>query len=330
MIVPRIGLRWRRIALLVLLVAAVLASAVFALRTYGSLVLLRSAQAAGVPSVSSIRGWMTLPYIAVQYGVPQRALQERLGLTGADADASLRALAEARGISPFRYVQQVQRAVADIAPAAAPGTAAGGGWVETLGDRLLGAVLAYGYPVLGLILLLGAIGLPVPTGLSTAVAGSLVAIGSMDWVAATAIAVVASVLGDLVGYALGRALDVHALERRGRWIGYSPARRERVARLFVRLGGVTVFLTRTLVSHLSSVVNLLAGASRYALGAFLAHTLAGRLVWTSAYLGLGYVVGADLQAAASFLANLSFLLLSLAVLVLALATLGARRAATFE
>lgn len=316
----RIEFRWQRTALLVLVMLAALASALSALRTYRTFELLQSARAAGVPAVSSIRAWMTLRYIADRYRVPYASLQERLDLSPqVNPETSLKALAEQRGVSRFEYVQQVQLAVAAIAPAAAAsGATERSGWLSALSDETLAALLVYGYPVLALILLLGAIGLPVPTGLSTAVAGSLVSKGSMGWVWATTIGVAASVVGDMIGYGLGRALSRHALERRGRWIGYTPARRQRVERLFERLGGATVFLTRTLVSHLSSVVNLLAGASRYALGGFLAFTIAGRLVWTSAYLGLGYAVGADLEAAASFLANLSFLLVSLGVLAVAM------------
>ena len=44
-------------------------------------------------------------------------------------------------------------------------------------------------------------------------------------------------------------------------------------------------------------------------------TVIGRILWTSAYFGLGYAVGASLEAAAGFLANLSIFLISLAVLV---------------
>lgn len=310
--------RWRRVALPALIVVATLASALFALRTYRTFELLQSARAAGAPQVSSIRAWMTLRYIADRYHVPQAALRERLGLPPqVIPETTLKALAEERRVSRFGYVQQVQRAVANIAPAASPDAARRTGWLGALNDETLAALLVYGYPVLALILLIGAIGLPVPTGLSTAVAGTLVSNGSMGWVAATIIAVAASVVGDMIGYGVGRALGRHALERGGRWIGYTPARRERVERLFERLGGVTVFLTRTLVSHLSSAVNLLAGASRYAFDGFLAFTIVGRLVWTSAYLGLGYAVGANLEAAASFLGNLSFLLVSLGVLVAA-------------
>jgi membrane protein DedA with SNARE-associated domain len=40
----------------------------------------------------------------------------------------------------------------------------------------------------------------------------------------------------------------------------------------------------------------------------------GRLIWTSAYLGLGYSLGIGMEAAADFLSNLSGLLISLAAL----------------
>jgi membrane protein DedA with SNARE-associated domain len=46
----------------------------------------------------------------------------------------------------------------------------------------------------------------------------------------------------------------------------------------------------------------------------LAIAVVGRVMWTSAYLGLGYVIGASLEAATGFLTNLSGFLLSLTVL----------------
>jgi membrane protein DedA with SNARE-associated domain len=76
-----------------------------------------------------------------------------------------------------------------------------------------------------------------------------------------------------------------------------------------------VLLSRTLASHLSALLNLLAGATRYQLTPFLVLTAIGRVMWTSAYLGLGYAVGSNLEAGAGFLTNLSILLISLSVLV---------------
>jgi membrane protein DedA with SNARE-associated domain len=260
---------------------------------------------------------MTLRYVSDTYHASESALIEHLGLAPAtNSNTSLRSLAEQEKQSPFEYVQRVQRAVADVAPSVtANRRSEATSWLGTLGDEFLAALLVYGYPVLGLTLLLGAVGLPLPTGLSAAVAGSLVARGSMSWAWAGAIAVIASVLGDVVGYGLGRVLSREFLEQHGRWLGYTPSRRDRVKSLFDRWGGVGVLLSRTLASHLSAVLNLLAGASRYRLDAFVVFTIVGRLMWTTAYLGLGYGVGGDLEAAAGFLTNLSLFLVSLALLV---------------
>jgi membrane protein DedA with SNARE-associated domain len=183
-----------------------------------------------------------------------------------------------------------------------------------IGDAFLAAVLTYGYPALGLMIFLGSFGLPLPHGIAVTVAGSLAAQGKIDWLWAGAATAAASVLGDIAGYALGRVLDRGVLERRGRWLGYTRERALRIKRLFEQWGVWTLLITRTFVSYLSPAVNLLAGAAGYRLTVFLALTLLGRLLWTSAYLGLGYAVGSDPEAASGFLANLSGLLVSLAVL----------------
>ena len=123
------------------------------------------------------------------------------------------------------------------------------------------------------------------------------------------------VLGDLAGYGLGRMLSQEVLEKRGYWIGYTSARHASVHKLFDRWGLLTVFITRTFVSYLSSIASLFAGVSCFHPFKFLAVAATGRLLWTAAYMGLGYLVGADLEAAASFLTNLSLLFLTLVVFV---------------
>ena len=306
----------RRVAILVSAVAALLI-VFFGLRTYGSFQLLRSAYEAGAPMTSSIRAWMTLTYVATTYRTSNAALIERLGLApGTDPNTSLKSLADQAGLSPSVYAQRVQRAIADIAPnVRSDHTNENSGWFGAIGEEVLTALLVYGYPVLGLILLLGAIGLPLPDGVATTVAGSLAAQGRLDWVWAGTITVTASILGDSVGYGLGRLLSREVLERHGRWLGYTSARQARVQSLFDQYGSLTVFITRTFMSYLSSVASLLAGMSHFRLSKFLAIALVGRLMWTAAYLGLGYGIGADWEAAIGFLTNVSVLFLSLMLLL---------------
>ena len=83
-----------------------------------------------------------------------------------------------------------------------------------------------------------------------------------------------------------------------------------------------MIISRTLTSSLSSVVSIFAGISRYRFSHFLGFALLGRLIWTSAYLGLGYGMGNNIDAASQFLGNLSGLIIALGVLVVA----GAYRA----
>jgi membrane protein DedA with SNARE-associated domain len=310
--------RSRQIAL-VFIVVLLAPTVLFGLRTYNSFLLLRSAYEAGAPATSSVRPWMTLRYVATRYGVSEARLITRLELPPeTDPDRSLRSLAESRGLSPFEIARRTQRALADVAPAAAQQRSdASSSWFGWTSDDLLSGVLVYGYPAMALILLLGAIGLPVPTGLSVTLAGSLTALGRMEWLLAIAIAIGASILGDVIGYGLGRLLSQHFLERHGRWFGYTPKRYGRVQALFDRWGAWTILITRTLASHLSSVVSILAGLARQRLPVFLAFDAVGRTLWTFAYFALGYTIGGNPEAATAFLTNLSVLLILLVLLTAA-------------
>ncbi len=137
-----------------------LASVFFGLRSYSSFLLLRSAYEAGRPQLSSLRAWMTLDHVAATYRVPLNELIPRLGLSpNTGGNESLKDIADKRGVQRFDYVQQVQRALGQTAPAPESGQSSGG-----LTDRILSALLIYGYPALALTLLLGAIGLPLPIG----------------------------------------------------------------------------------------------------------------------------------------------------------------------
>ncbi len=301
--------------LMMVMVLSALASIFFAFRSYNSYLLLRSAYEAGRPQVSSLRAWMTLDHVAAAYRVPLSELMPRLGLTAdTSGNESLKDIADSRSVARFDFVRQVQRALSQSTPLPESNQGSGG-----LSDRILSALLIYGYPALALTLLLGAIGLPLPIGVAAVLAGSLAALGSLRWEWAGLIAVTASFAGDLIAYGIGRAVSDSFLARHGRWLGYSAQRRDNIQALLQKWGGITVIVSRTLTSSLSSVVSIFAGIGRYPLAHFLAFALMGRLIWTSAYLGIGYGIGSNIEAASQFLGNMSGLIIALGVLVLAAA-----------
>jgi membrane protein DedA with SNARE-associated domain len=306
--------------LMAVITLSAVASIFFGLRSYNSFLLLRSAYEAGKPQLSSLRAWMTLDHVAATYRVPEDELIARLKLPpDTNRHESLKEIADRRGVPRFDYVREVQRALGEAITAAPPAETPNGQSSGGLTDRILSALLIYGYPALAITLLLGAIGLPLPIGVATILAGSLAALGNLRWEWAAAIAVIASLAGDMIAYGIGRAVSVNFLARHGRWIGYTAERQARMQSLLQHWGGITVIISRTLTSSLSSVVSLLAGVSHYQFTRFLGFALFGRLLWTSAYLGLGFGIGNNIDAASQFLGNLSGLLVAFGVLIVSAA-----------
>ncbi len=183
-----------------------------------------------------------------------------------------------------------------------------------LGDVLLAEVVADGYPILAFTLLVSAVGLPLPSGLAMALAGALSAQGELDWIAVALVALVALTVGDALGYGLGWLAGRGLLERHGRWIWLTPERLRRAEEAFTRHGALSVVASRSVLAPLSPAVNVLAGASRYRLRAFVPFGLVGRLPWVGAYLGLGYFSGENVEAAEQLLASLGGFLVALTVL----------------
>jgi len=316
---------WTGRLLVLIVVVAGAATLLLGVRSAVTLALLESAREAGMPQASAVRPWMTIRYLALTYDVAEDDLRAELAApSGLPPETTLKELAQHAGVSLPDYLQIAQRAVAAVAsppPSADPDeqTEREGktGWLDRLADDVVSAVLVYGYPALALTLALGAFGFPLPSGLSMIVVGALAAEGEMSLPLVAGIATAASVLGDLAGYGLGRRFGAPFLQRHGRWLGLGAERRERVERLFARWGALTVLLSRSLVSALSSTVNLVAGAGRYRLDVFVALGVAGRMLWVSAYLGIGYVASGGFEPAADFLMSLTGFLVSLAILAAA-------------
>jgi len=308
--------RWLVVTVAAVLVLGIAATGVFANKTWRTYSVLEAARTLDMPEAAAVRGWMTLGYVATHYRIPADELLAQLGLPADLPDTrTLRSLAESAGLDTTTYVLKVQRAIV-AATSAQPPTHAPpepSGWLARMTEAVYAALLVHGYPVLVAVLFLGALGLPVPAGPLTAIAGGLALQGNLDWQMATGLAVIASVSGDVAGYAAGRGLNPALLERHGRWIGYTRDNRERVQKLFVRWGGLMLVLTRSLTAHVGAIVSVLAGTGRYPLNRFLAYSLIGRVLWTASYFGLGYAVGTDFEAASGFLGYLSLLLIAVVI-----------------
>jgi len=128
--------------------------------------------------------------------------------------------------------------------------------------------------------------------------------------------VVAAIIGDTVGYEIGRhvgprVLQVRILDRHRR-------RLDDAQDFLARRGGSAVFLGR-FVAFFRAVMPALAGTARMPYLKFLAYNAAGGLLWGAGFVLLGYVAGnsyAKVEKAVGRGAALAVLALVLAALLI--------------
>lgn len=152
-------------------------------------------------------------------------------------------------------------------------------------EFLLQGLADYGPLVLGLAMLPGAVGLPVPVGMLLIAAGALVRQGSIAWQAAFLFAWLGALASDALCYTLGRRTRRWA---RGRLRERYDTVWHQAEELFRKNGGWAVFATSWLVRGLAIPTVLIAGSSRYSFWRFLAWDAVGKLFWILLHAGLGY------------------------------------------
>ena len=163
-------------------------------------------------------------------------------------------------------------------------------------DWLLGLVPTYGLWLLAATTFLACLALPVPCSILMLTAGSFVATSDLVLWQVIAAALGGSVLGDQVGYRIGR-IGGHALLTR---LAANPARAALIARALdqlTRRGALGIFLTRWLFTPVGPWANFAAGATGFSHTRFTLWAVAGELVWVGLYVFLGYAFAGNIEAA---------------------------------
>lgn len=177
-----------------------------------------------------------------------------------------------------------------------------------MNEQLLQLLLTYGPAVLVPVVAVASIGIPLPTTIVLLGAGAFAGAGELPLTALIISAIAGAVLGDIIGYWIGRRGGASALARWGGRLKVTPSTIESVERRFFRWANLSIVLTRFLVTPLGPVVNIVAGTSRYGFRKFLVWDVVGEVVWVLLYVGLGFVFGASWDLLASFLGSASSLL----------------------
>jgi membrane protein DedA with SNARE-associated domain len=194
-----------------------------------------------------------------------------------------------------------------------------------LTDLFLAWLTDYGSLAFGLILLLGAIGVPVPATLVVVTTGALVQQGSMEGGTAITFGLAGAVLGDSLSYMTGRLTKRWVQHRFGQSSPWQMARQQ-----FAQRGAWAVYLTRFLFTPLALPINLIAGSSGYSLKSFLTYDLAGEITWLAIYGGMGYLFGGQWDLLNEWLSDYSGWLGGLIIAGIGLYFLGQHKLKIFR
>ena len=180
--------------------------------------------------------------------------------------------------------------------------------------QIVHLVSTYGYWAIFFVVSLESAGIPLPG--ETVLVGAAIYAGQTGGLAIERVILAAAagaIIGDNIGYWVGREFGTGLLERHGHYIGLTPQKLRLGQYLFMRWGGWIVFVGR-FIALLRMLAAVLAGANRLEPGRFFVFNAAGGLLWAHVF-GLGgyYLTSAFTRIEGPF-AFAAFVLVALGIL----------------
>lgn len=151
-------------------------------------------------------------------------------------------------------------------------------------------ITQYGAAALSVLLFLGVFGLPVPDETLLTFAGVLVRRGELHFASAYIAAVLGSMGGITLSYAIGRTFGLGVVDRFGKWLHITRADLARVEGWFEHSGRWLLTFGYFIpgVRHFTAIV---AGSSRLPVAVFARFAYAGAALWALTFMTFGWYVG---------------------------------------
>jgi membrane protein DedA with SNARE-associated domain len=174
----------------------------------------------------------------------------------------------------------------------------------------------YGLWAVILLVFLEDFGIPVP-GETVLIAGAVYAgSGGLNIVAVGLTGFAAAIVGDNVGYAIGRYGGRALVARWGRYVFLTEERLAKAESFFDRQGGKIIVIAR-FIEGLRQANGIIAGLTRMRWLKFLAFNALGAALWVGCWVSAGYFAGQHIATIYGYVTRYS--LYALIVLVIAVA-----------
>ena len=174
-----------------------------------------------------------------------------------------------------------------------------------MSDALISLIPTYGPWIIFGIVALESAGVPLP-GETILVASALLAAttGQISIVVVVLASAAGAIVGDGIGYMVGRRFGLPLIRRYGRYIRLDENRLLIGRYLFFRYGNVVVFFGR-FVAVLRMFAALLAGANSMPAGRFFFFNITGGVCWACLFGFGAYAVGAEIYTISGTLSVIS-------------------------
>src|SRR5437870_1592193 len=178
--------------------------------------------------------------------------------------------------------------------------------LASFSSSLIRLIQVHGPWIISVVVALESAGVPLP-GETILVAAALLAAATnqIDIAVVVAAAAAGAIIGDGIGYTVGRHFGMPLLRKYGRYIRLDENRLLIGRYLFFRYGNAVVFFGR-FIAVLRMFAALLAGANGMPAGRFFFFNITGGVCWACLF-GFGtYVVGAEIYKISGTLSVISF------------------------
>lgn len=158
-------------------------------------------------------------------------------------------------------------------------------------DTLRNALSTLGYPAVALFIMIESTGIPFPGETMLLLASFYAAVDHrLQIPLVIACAALGAIVGDNLGYLIGRTGGYALIQRFGRYIFLKPHHLQKAQNFFAKHGNKTVFLGR-FVAVLRAWAAFLAGVNHMRWSTFLFYNAVGGILWAIVYGCLGFFAG---------------------------------------
>jgi membrane protein DedA with SNARE-associated domain len=152
----------------------------------------------------------------------------------------------------------------------------------------------FGYLGVGAVVFVESFGIPAP-GETAIIAGAVAAAsGHLNILAVAATAFLAAVIGDTLGYEIGRRGGRPLVNRFGRYVRLTPARLEKLEGFMTRQGPKVIVVAR-FVEGLRQFNGIVAGLAGLHYRKFLAWNALGAALWVGLWATAAYLAGDHIE-----------------------------------